>query len=364
MRLVILTPHDLDTGAGGIERFTRSLIPPLERRGWSTRVIWPQPGDARVPVPVEKAGAAPVAAALRTWSRHREEIAGADAVLANGVMGWPVSHPRLVVVFHANFGGYAEAIRPSVSFAEYVRNRYVHGGFMALGGARGTAVEVSRQNASEMRRYYGLRRVAVIENGITPGSFAGGDGDAARRRHGLPEGRIALFPGRVEYRKGADLLRALPPLLPADTTLVVAGPRPLEAPGAVDLGPQGADELRDLYAAADVAVLPTRFEGASFSVIEAQDAGLPLVTCRQGHVADMLEREPALRPTVVPSLEPGVFADRIRLLLEDRDLARQVVEAGRRYVHEHHDAERMAARYDDLLRGRGSWRPATDGRPG
>jgi glycosyltransferase involved in cell wall biosynthesis len=364
MRLVILTPSDLDTGAGGIERFTRTLVPPLERRGWSTRVIWPRPGDVRVPMPVEKAGAGAVVAALRTWRRHREEIADADAVLANGVMGWCVSHPRLVVVFHANLGGYAKAIRPSVSFAEYARNRYVHGGFMAVGGIRGTAVEVSRQNASEMGRYYGVRRVAVIENGITPGSFAGGDAEAARRRHGLPAGRIALFPGRVEYRKGADVLRALPPLLPAGTTLVVAGPRALGAPDVIDLGPQGAGELRDLYAAADVAVLPTRFEGSSFSVIEAQDAGLPLVTCRQGHVAEMLEREPALRPTVVPSLEPGPFADRIRLLLEDRDLARQVAEAGRRYVHEHHDAERMAAKYDDLLRGRGFWRPATNGRLG
>ena len=358
MRLVILTPHDLDTGAGGIERFTRSLIPPLERRGWSTRVIWTEPGDWCVPTSVDKAGAAPVAAAFRTWTRHREEIAGADAVLANGVMGWCVSHPRLVVVFHANYGGYAKAIRPSVSFAEYARNRYVHGGFMAVGGARGTAVEVSRQNASEMRRYYGLRRVAVIENAITPGSFAGGDPDAARRRHGLPEGRIALFSGRVEYRKGADLLRALPSLLPARTTLVVAGPRALDAPGAVDLGPQSAAELRDLYAAADVAVLPTRFEGCSYSVIEAQDAGLPLVTCRQGHVTEMLLREPALRPTVVPGLEVGEFADRVRLLLEDRDLAQRVAEAGQRYVRRYHDAERMAARYDDLLRGRGYWRPS------
>jgi glycosyltransferase involved in cell wall biosynthesis len=356
MRLVILTPHDLDAGAGGIERFTRSLIPPLERLGWSTRVIWPRPGDAGVPMALDKAGAAPVAAAFRTWCRHRDEIAGADAVLANGVMGWCVSHPRLVVVFHANFGGYAKAIRPSVSFAEYVRNRYVHGGFMALGGARGAAVEVSRQNASEMRRYYGLRRVAVIENGIAPGSFAGGDGDAARRRHGLPEGRIALFPGRVEYRKGADLLRALPPLLPADTTLVVAGPRALDAPGVIDLGPQGPGELRDLYAAADVAVLPTRFEGASYSVIEAQDAGLPLVTCRQGHVAEMLEREPALRPTVIPRPEAPLLAERVRLLLEDRALAQEVAEAGRRYVRRHHDAEDMAERYDALMRGRGSWR--------
>jgi glycosyltransferase involved in cell wall biosynthesis len=356
MRLVVLTPYDLDVGAGGIERFTRSLIPPMARRGWSTRVIWPRPDDANVPLPLEKAGAGPVAAALRTWCRHRDEIAEADAVLANGVMGWCVSHPRLVVVFHANLGGYAKAIRPSVSFAEYVRHRYVQGGFMALGAARGSAVEVSRQNASEVRRYYGLRRVAVIENGITPGSFAGGDADAARRRHGLPEGRIVLFPGRVEYRKGADVLRALPRLLPADATLVVAGPRALDAPGVIDLGPLAAEELRDLYAAADVAVMPTRFEGASYSVIEAQDAGLPLVTCRQGHIAEMLDREPALRPTVVPRLEVPLFAERLRLLLEDRDLAEEVADAGQRYVRHHHDAADMAEHYDALLRGRGTWR--------
>ena len=359
MRLVILTPRDLDTGAGGIERFTRSLVPPWSERGWSTRVIWPRPGDRRVPMPMEKAGAGGVVAAVRTWRRHREEIADADAVLANGVMGWCVSHPRLVVVFHANFGGYAKAIRPSVSFAEYARQRYVHGGFMAVGGIRGTAVEVSRQNAREMRRYYGLRRVAVIENGITPGSFAGGDADAARRRHGLPAGRIALFCGRVEYRKGADVLRALPPLLPPNTTLVVAGPVRLDVPGAIDLGPQGAEELRDLYAAADVAVLPTRFEGCSYSLIEAQDAGLPAVTNQQGHVADMLRREPALAASVVPRLDAALFAAAVARFLDTPPLARNVAEAGIRYVGEYHDAATMADRYDILLRGRGRWtRPA------
>ena len=87
-----------------------------------------------------------------------------------------------------------------------------------------------------------------------------------------------------------------------------------------------------------MAVLPTRFEGCSYSLIEAQDAGLPVVTNHQGHVAEMLEREPALRPTVVPSLEAGAFADRVRLLLEDRDARPQVAEAGRRYVRRHHDA--------------------------
>ena len=52
----------------------------------------------------------------------------------------------------------------------------------------------------------------------------------------------------------------------------------------------------------------------------------------------MLEREPALRPTVIPRLEAPLLAERVRLLLEDPDLAAQVAEAGRRYAGEHHDA--------------------------
>ena len=363
MRLVILTPSDPES-PGGIERFTQTLTPLLRDRGWEIETYWCEDGDRDVPGGIDKLGVAGATAALRVARRHREAIAGADAVLANGVMGWPVRHPRMAVVFHGNYAGYAKAIRSTISPAEYVRTRYVHGGLMAVGGARGIPVEVSRTAAGEIRRYYGFRRVVVIENGITPGTFAGGDGEAARRRHDLPPGPLVLFAGRLEYRKGADVLEELPARLPEGATLVVCGPRPLERPGVVNLGHQGPDEIRDLYAAAAVSAQPTRHEGSSFALIEAQDAGLPLVTCRQGHVAEMLEREPALRPTVIPSLEAGAFADRVRLLLEDHDLAQQVADAGQRYVRRYHDAQTMADHYDVLLRGGGYWKPAENGRVG
>jgi glycosyltransferase involved in cell wall biosynthesis len=355
MRLVVLTPNDPES-PGGIERFTQTLIPLLRERGWDVETYWCQPGDRRVPSRVERVGISGAAGALRVARRNREAIARADAVLANGIMGWCVRHPRKAVVFHGNYGGYARAIRSSVSRAEYARLRWVHGGLMAAGAAMGVPIEVSRTAATEVRRLYGLRRVVVIENGIVPGTFAGGDAEAARRRHRLPSGPLVLFAGRLEFRKGEDVLRQLPPLLPREATLAVAGPRPLELPGVINLGHQGSDAMRDLYAAASVSLQPTRHEGSSFALIEAQDAGLPLVTCRQGHVAEMLEREPALKPTVISALEAPLLADRVRLLLEDRDLAARVADAGRRYVRVHHDAADMADRYDAVLRGRGHWR--------
>ena len=205
MRLVVLTPND-PAGPGGIERFTSTLVPLLRERGWEVEVYWPRPEDREVPAALEKVGLAPAVAALRTARRHREAIAGADAVLANGVMGWPVRHPRKAVVFHGNYAGYAKAIRSSVSSAEYVRTRYVHGGLMALGGALGTAVEVSRTAAAEIRRYYGLRRVAVIENGIVPGLLR-----RRRRRRGPGAPRAARrAPGAVRRPPGVPQGRRRP----------------------------------------------------------------------------------------------------------------------------------------------------------
>ena len=90
-------------------------MPLLRERGWEVEVDWPRPEDREVPPPWRRSALAPAVAALRAARRHREAIAGADAVLANGVMGWSVRHPRVAVVFHGNYAGYAKAIRSSVS---------------------------------------------------------------------------------------------------------------------------------------------------------------------------------------------------------------------------------------------------------
>ncbi|MGE0027963.1 MAG: glycosyltransferase family 4 protein [Thermoleophilia bacterium] len=327
----------------------------LASRGWEIEIFWARPEDFDAG-PLDRTGVSGAMGAWRLARRRAREIAAADAVLANGVMGWPVHHPRKVVVFHGNYGGYAQAIRASISRAEYLRLRWVYGGFMAVGGARGIAVEVSQKAAAEIRRLYGLSHVIVIENGVEPGSFAGGDADAARERHALPDGPILLFSGRVEYRKGADVLERLARRVPDGATLVVAGPRLLELPGVVNLGHTPPEHLRDLYAAATLSLQPTRHEGSSFALIEAQDARLPLVTCNEGHVPEMLEREPRLAPTVVDSLDGDAFLNRVGELLRDPATAAELAEIGVRYVRRHHNAETMADRYHVLLSGGGHWR--------
>ena len=273
-----------------------------------------------MPAALEKVGLAPAVAALRTARRHREAIAGADAVLANGVMGWPVRHPRVAVVFHGNYAGYAKAIRSSVSSAEYVRTRYVHGGLMALGGALGHG---RRGVAHRGRRDPALLRPA-------PG---GRDRErhrprllrrrrrrrGAARATGCPTGPWCCSPAAWSTARATTSCASCRGCCrPARRWWSPARGRS-SAPGVVNLGHQGPDAMRDLLAA-DVGLRPAHPPRglAAIALIEAQDAGLPLVTCRQGHVAEMLEREPALRPTVIPRLEAPLLAERVRLLLEDR----------------------------------------------
>jgi len=110
------------------------------------------------------------------------------------------------------------------------------------------------------------------------------DRAGARRRLGLAEaGPVVAFLGRLVPIKGVEvLIRAMPD----GASLVVAGDGPLRgalaARGVRLLGEVRGDEKADLFAAADVLVLPSieiggRTEGAPTVLVEAMAAGVPVV---------------------------------------------------------------------------------------
>ncbi|MGI8594284.1 MAG: glycosyltransferase, partial [Solirubrobacteraceae bacterium] len=67
------------------------------------------------------------------------------------------------------------------------------------------------------------------------------------------------------------------------------------------------------YAAADVVLFPTRYEGCSFVVLEALAAGTPLVTTAVGWMPEFLRAMPDYRQLVVaPDVED--VAARLRTL--------------------------------------------------
>jgi glycosyltransferase involved in cell wall biosynthesis len=144
------------------------------------------------------------------------------------------------------------------------------------------------------------RAMVLIEHGLdTPAPAL--SRDTARRRFGLPSSRpILLNVGRLVAQKNQDvLIRALACVPQAH--LVLAGDgrqrdafRALAVTLGVDdrlhlLGALPADDIADLYAAADLFVFPSTWETFGFAAVEAAMAGLPMV------VADLAVLHEVLR---------------------------------------------------------------------
>ena len=139
---------------------------------------------------------------------------------------------------------------------------------------------------------------------------------------------LVLAVGRLHPQKGYDvLLDALPRL--AGAVVAVAGDGPLEAalraraPDVRWLGRR--DDVADLLAAADVVVLPSRWEARSLTAQEALRAGRPLVCSAVGGLPDLV-RDGAL---VVPAGDARALGDAVRSLLDDPAAASALGERGR-----------------------------------
>jgi glycosyltransferase involved in cell wall biosynthesis len=134
-------------------------------------------------------------------------------------------------------------------------------------------------------------RISVIENAPAP-SAAAPSRDAARKALSLDTGLVVASAGRLVAHKGFDLLltaaaelrRHVQPL-----TVVIAGDGPLRAALAAEVASLGlaetvrfpgtlsAEQMTVLRQASDVFVLLSSYEGRSHVLLEAMEAGLPIV---------------------------------------------------------------------------------------
>ncbi len=166
-----------------------------------------------------------------------------------------------------------------------------------------TIVCNSRLVADDLARRYGIpeARLAVIYNGVDLERFHPRlrERDSARVRAELGlEGPIALFVGSGFPRKGLD--RAIAGLAEsgAKADLLVAGagdPAPFRAQ-AEALGVAGRvhflgvrNDVAELYAAADLFVLPTRYDPFANACLEAMAAGVAVATTPHNGVAELIE---------------------------------------------------------------------------
>jgi glycosyltransferase involved in cell wall biosynthesis len=221
----------------------------------------------------------------------------------------------------------------------------------------------------EVLRGYGIATpAAVIPTGIPSGAFSGGDGARFRDRHRIgADRRVMLYVGRVAHEKNIDFLmqvadrvrRSHPAVL-----LVIAGEGPalghLRRLGE-SLGLQGQvlfvgylareRDLPDCYAAADVFTFASRTETQGLVLLEAMQAGTPVVsTAVMGTAEVMADR----RGGLVAEEAADAFAASVCRLFDDTALrerlsAEAVAKAAEWSAPA--TAERMLAFYGSLVAG-------------
>ncbi|MGW0764630.1 glycosyltransferase family 4 protein [Streptomyces sp. NPDC002676] len=242
-----------------------------------------------------------------------------------------------------------------------------------------SVLTVSGTSRQEIVDHLGVRddRIHVVHIGADTDLFA-------------PNPAVPQVPGRIVTTSSADVpLKGLVFLVEAlakvrtehpAAHLVVVGKRPTEGPvaqamerygleGAVEFVKGISDaELVDLIRSAEVACVPSLYEGFSLPAAEAMATGTPLVATTGGAIPEVAGRDGETCLAVPPG-DADALAAGLTWLLGDPELRTRLGRAGRQRVLDRFTwaraAEGTVARYREAIAGSGGPRPEphTEGRP-
>lgn len=378
MRVVFVTTHEARTSVGGVEQHVANLSTTLVRRGVDVWVVVPRFGRVRVTQSREDRGV------------HIEELTYPTRLLP--VFSWLDRHAGggirlafgLLAKLKYNMIGKSVALDVMTLSPDIVHQ---HDFLAGLRASRIMSRQVPVVLTNHTGEYLLLQRTAVgrrllsqslacfrfvigpsqeltppmsnasyIENGVDLGFFRvpGTDArEAARNALGVPSQQVVMLcPRRWAPTKGvlylAEAIAALPDDVAKRCTFIFAGSANDGYPvycqqvyGALGrvhgtdvrvLGDLDQKQLRDVYHATDVTVIPSLLEATSLAALESLACGVPVLATNVGGLPDIVVD--GKNGWLVPPADPTALATRIvslvrsaNLIAGARTVARASVEA-------------------------------------
>ena len=320
--LVLVVPGQLHTRTGGYE-YDRRIVDGLRDDGWWVDVR-ELSGSYPTPTPAERDQAARVLGNLPPRS-----IVVVDG-LALGALPAEIervsSRLRLVALVHHPLAfetGLVDALRRELEVSEQRALTFVR-----------RVIVTSHATAAALEAYaVPADRVHVVEPGTDPAPQARGSGGAdvqllcvatliARKGHDLLLEALAAMPERnwrlrcVGSDRDSAVSRRLRDLV-----------RQLNLAERVTFeGEADATAIGRYYEAADVFVLPTRYEGYGMAVAEALARGLPIVSTRTGAIPEIVPDHAGL---LVPPGDVPALTVALSSVLGDASLRRRLADGAR-----------------------------------
>jgi glycosyltransferase involved in cell wall biosynthesis len=361
-----LPPRDVS----GVGEQVLQLAAGLRQAGCEVEVLGRGPGQVGGPKVLFPLFAVPAARrALRRFRPHvvqvHESDGGLAALLVRLLAPRLDPRPRLVALLQVSYVEERRAVRPLVADGRVLgrpggverRFRWLKAPLQILLGrlttrAADLVLAPSAATAAELRRDYGVRSVAVVPNvtgGLEVGTTASGE----------PPGFL-LFVGRLRIRKGVEvLLEALREL--SGARLLIAGDgehwaaletkaRELGLGPARFLGRCDAARVRGLLQGAAALVVPSTYEGMPLVVLEAMEAGVPVVASRVSGIPEVVED--GVTGWLVPPEDPPALAAALAEVLGQPDEARRRGAAGRLRVDERFRPRHAATAWMEAVIGK------------
>ncbi|MBX9423224.1 glycosyltransferase [Streptomyces lateritius] len=197
---------------------------------------------------------------------------------------------------------------------------------------------------------------SVIHNGVDVARFADSSADAAAPG-GSGDGPVVVCVGRLCRQKGQDILLAAWPAVLAQVPtarLVLVGDGPdgerLRAAAPPSVRFTGAvDDTAPWYRAADLVVLPSRWEGMALAPLEAMACGRPVVVSDVDGARESLP--PGHEPLcLVPPGDPAALAVAVGRLLGRPEQRRSLGRQAHEHVLSRFDVRRTGAAVADVYR--------------
>jgi phosphatidyl-myo-inositol dimannoside synthase len=369
MKRLLLVTNDFPPQVGGVQTYLWELYRRFVDNGVDVRVMAPEQAgsaafDARAPFEIVRRSQMiwPTPDLYRNIERLADDV---DAIVVGSALPMLASVNRVgkPVVVHTHGLELAGARLPVTRQA--LRR------LLAPAVLTTVITEFTARNL----RAVTSGAVSRVRTGVDLSRFdSAADGLRFRRHLGISGDRPVIgFVSRLVPRKGADqLIRALPRLrerIPG-TTLMIVGEGPdrsrlerliaaqaLPSNAVIFAGSVPVDELPQAYAAADVFAMPCRtrnfgleVEGLGMVYLEAQAMQRPVITGDSGGAPEaIIHGETGF---TVGGTDLKALTAALEKLLIDRNLARQMGEAGRAFVEREYNWDRIANKHQADLEKR------------